>query len=181
MIEADQVFVKSSSRDAVMASLREVVESGGFEMSSDQLPLPERYTTADRKKTRHFYVSQPTEGWVCILESKSGDAALAQRLSAALKTEAVWLSFSQRANQMSYTVIASGDVVKDEMVRPVAGKKRFSWFTPQSGDDLVEKGQEVYRDLGLPWPFYGYEQVDHSPNKEEYFSHMNFGRIDTAT
>ena len=173
MIEADQVFVKSSSRDAVIASLNDAVQSRGLEIRFEQLPLPDRYTTPDRKTTRHFYVSQPVNGWVCVLESKGGDAELARQLSTMLNTKAVWLSFSHRAGQVSYTVISAGDVVKDETIQE--RKKQRSWFG-QARDNLVEQGQQVYQREGLPWPFYSYEQVDHSPNKDEYFVHVNFGR-----
>ncbi len=186
MIEADQVFAKAESRDVVVALLEELLGEDGFLRSESKLPLPARYTTASRKSFRHFYVAQPVSGWVCVLESRSGDKALAQKLSAGLATAAVWLSYSETAEQLECSVYSSGELSETKLIKPPTQRKphvfSFTQRKQTKGEiALVEQGEELYKQYGLPWPFYSYEQIDHSPNKDEYFVHVNFAARTKAT
>jgi hypothetical protein len=174
MIEADQVFVKGCKSEQVVAALKTILLEEKFYFSEDPLPLPTRYTTSDRKQFRHFYVAHPFQEWVCILESRGGDEGLAQRLSLFLQGTSIWISYSERVEDLSLVVYSSGAIAESRRIENEAGDAQLS--RPRSVVALQSVGEEFYKRWALPWPFYSYEQIDRSPNKDEYFKHFNFKR-----
>jgi hypothetical protein len=180
IIEADQVFVNIDSREPVVEILEQILGEDGFERSDRTLPLPKRYTTGDRKPYRHFFVARPESGWVCLLESCGGEKALAQKLSARLTTTSIWISYSERAEQLSYSSFSSGQLTDTSLVKPSQTQRNPSvfslWKRRAEEITLEQQGEQLYQKYALPWPFYSYEQIDQSPNKDDYFVHLNFAK-----
>ena len=187
MIYTEQVFVRTESRENVETALRELLERSSFEFVETDLPPLKRHAVVDRRTVRHFYVGSPVYGWVCILEAWSGDEALAPALAERLRTSAVWFSFYSVSEEFKYAIYEGAKLVERQHFRPAEPtKKRILAFTGQrkpepSEVQLFQAADEFYKKHGLPWPLYGYEQIDAHPDKAEYFHHLNFRRIDTPS
>lgn len=180
MIEADQIFVKAQSRDNTVEALKRVAALQGFEFSDVSLPLPDRYTTPDRKATRSFYIAKPINDWVCILEAKGGDEEMARSLSKVMSARVIWFTYSERVEEAKAAIYESGVSVHQTSFHsaPKAARKIFSFSIFDRRSDAEEQLQTqceaFYKEHDLPWPFYSYEQIDGSPNRAEYFERLSF-------
>jgi hypothetical protein len=183
MIRADEIFVKCTSREDVTSALSRIVQSRAL-VSCPKDVVPRTYMPAEGKRARAFYIASPVDGWVCVLESYGGDEGLARELAVHLSTITIWTSYSDTAEILEYSMFdIDGSVRESETIRPSnVTKKRVLTFAGfrnrRREDELIAKGEELFAKNRLPWPFYSFEQIDASPNKDDYFIRLNFVRPD---
>jgi hypothetical protein len=124
-----QLFVRHGDRDAVQDAIRDYVRRRG----SAAVLWPdddESDAGLDGRAQRTFALAPPTDGWITVWEDGLwADRLLAEDLSRALKTEAIWLQLTEVTGKWAFAIYRDGKEVDrgaDEPDDPYPAAQRFA-------------------------------------------------------
>src|SRR5829696_3207829 len=133
-----QLFVRHADQDDVEKAIRAYVDEHGVEgvVNPDK---DEPSKKLAKRKQRTFALSPPVDGTIAVWEDGSwSDRRMAQHLSKALDTEAIWLMLNDATDSWAYARYEHGEEKEREHDEP---------------KDLYGDAERFASEQGLPFAF----------------------------